>query len=642
MSLCVFECYHAGMYPQSLNVVIPAVGSYCGENRSTCRCSAAPAQITLWADFKMSESGARIPIALDAEHVALFHQFQQFQQYMRTQVNIPNAGSPATAAGLAAIWDQPTTSPSVASSAAPLARQEQMASRTSQVAGGHATSASSSVSSLSSAGRQIVPDLSRSVLLAKEQRQQAGVPPKGQVGKMIKLYQDEVIFLPERLIHQDVNLKDPKMMKLLSERGCKVKVRLPLFPGTAQAIMRGIKDAFLKQKHPLDLDPYKVEFAFLSGKNFLAPLPLAADQVDAASFEIYYEKNPCVLVTTIDAEDPEFHSFKRMNTRIQDQEAPLINDDSDEFGDAEDDLPDIRVSKAPPRPSARPVKPKGKANNPITIDSTTDSVDPFEDNVEGPSSNESDPELLAGRCFRCCAPLPLEDGPGNRVELAHDEVCPRKDCTKLTFVSVGGSSRLSMPLVSAANFPEDLGGMHESVMPFILQKKREIAEMEEKYGAYVEEFKWDSDSHATPDRRLSHNQDQNATEGKSGTCPCGEPDSEDDMIQCEACPVVRWYHYRCANIQTQPSTRWRCVECRQSGRDFWKESPPSQGKKRQQTDSHKGHKRQRTEGPSGSSKKQIIIPHRAPVVADPPTRNRRSGRKAQAEAGTSTRASGRR
>ncbi|CAD6883941.1 unnamed protein product [Tilletia laevis] len=588
----------------------------------------------------MSESGARIPIALDPDNVALFQQFQMFNQFMRTQGTIPNAGSPPTAAGLAAIWDQPTTAPLVASSAAPLARQEQMASRTSQVAGGHATPAQSSVSGSSSASRHTVPDLSRSVLLAKEQRQQTGIPPKGQVGKMIKLYQDEIIFLPERLIHQDVNLKDPKMMRLLSERGCKVKVRLPLFPGTAQAIMRVIKDAFMRQKRPLDLDRYGVEFAYLSGKHFLAPLPLAADQVDAASFEVYYEKNPCILVATIDDEDADFHSFKRMSTRIPDEKARLIDDDSDDFGDAEDDLPDVRLSKAPPRPSARPIKPKGKADNPITIDSPTDSINPFEGNVEGPSSNESEPELLAGRCFRCCAPLPLEDGPGNRVELAHDQVCPRKDCTKLTFFSAGGSNRPSMPLVSAAKFPEDLEGMHESVMPFIRQKKREIAEAEGKYGVYVEDFKWDSDSHATPDRQVS--QDQVVDEGKSGNCPCGKPDSEDDMIQCEACPVVRWYHYRCAKIQTQPNFRWRCVECRQSGRDFWKESPPSQAKKRQRTDLQEGHnhKRQRTEAPSASSKKQIVITDRAAVVADPPTRNRRSPRKAQADEGSSTRASG--
>jgi len=46
-------------------------------------------------------------------------------------------------------------------------------------------------------------------------------------------------------------------------------------------------------------------------------------------------------------------------------------------------------------------------------------------------------------------------------------------------------------------------------------------------------------------------------------CPCGEKDS-DDMIGCDgkSCQV-RWYHFKCVNVDPSsiPDGEWLCSEC---------------------------------------------------------------------------------
>jgi len=44
------------------------------------------------------------------------------------------------------------------------------------------------------------------------------------------------------------------------------------------------------------------------------------------------------------------------------------------------------------------------------------------------------------------------------------------------------------------------------------------------------------------------------------SCPCGEPDSYQDMIGCDG-PCAGWFHFDCAGVDISPSGEWFCLCC---------------------------------------------------------------------------------
>jgi len=79
----------------------------------------------------------------------------------------------------------------------------------------------------------------------------------------IKLAKDEVIYVPERLLRQKLNLKSPKISNLLEDRNYRVKVSVSRTPGPGQtfhdSFMEAVYKAFLKQEKPTDLKAINVE-----------------------------------------------------------------------------------------------------------------------------------------------------------------------------------------------------------------------------------------------------------------------------------------------------------------------------------------------------------------------------------------------
>ncbi|KAE8217558.1 hypothetical protein CF319_g8377 [Tilletia indica] len=354
-------------------------------------------------------------------------------------------------------------------------------------------------------GRQILDDPIQS---SKKQ-------PSGK--KLIQLLEDEVIFLPERLLDQHVPVHKPELLRLLSKRGYQARVHLPRFPGTGESILNTIKDAFLRQKKPLDLDKIEVEFACFTKKTWLKELPIALDQITPEEFEKYYAKAPCVLVPAVDPDelDPDFHHFKNEDvadgpiSKAKKGKTKVDADEIDEdFGDA--DSSDQDEGLARPRPVPK---------NTTTLAAR---------------------RRYRRRCRACCKSLlvdsdcDLEDV--ERAQEAHWTVCRVGD-RNLDIQWITDSDEPDgspIPNISDPSYDRNLSGIAEDFKTKLQRKLR-------KYPEHIFISSSASDEEDQPATTGAVKAEE--TDGFGGgdeeedgfSCPCGEPDSADDLICCGAC-----------------------------------------------------------------------------------------------------------
>ncbi|KAK0522648.1 hypothetical protein OC835_006505 [Tilletia horrida] len=236
-------------------------------------------------------------------------------------------------------------------------------------------------------------------------------------------------------------------------------------------LMDLIKQAFLKQKRPVDLDKYGAEFAYYKSNRHLAELPIALEDLSAEDFELYYEKSDCVLVPdrAHDVPDSDFHQLKKPDSKRKDV-IEVIELESNEFSEDDDKVDAV---------------PAGGAGQSTTAPDddlffVSSEVDDEEDEAR-PETSFND-----ARCLKCCTLLlpDNEDGNYDKVQLdhatkQHDAVCPRKTCPGLLLMAdwedAGGHC---MPLVTG-NLPEDLTGMDAEVLRYIKDKIKKVAAREE-------------------------------------------------------------------------------------------------------------------------------------------------------------------
>ncbi|KAL9938166.1 hypothetical protein V8E36_002789 [Tilletia maclaganii] len=177
--------------------------------------------------------------------------------------------------------------------------------------------------------------------------------------KVIKIHGGVVTFLPQRLLNQHLDLNSTKMLNLLSTRGYQARVNLAGSLDTGAYIMNEIKNAFKQQKKSLDLTNVETEFAcFMNtkAKTWLTELPVALHKINRVEFEEYYASAPCVIVPTVDPEQPD-HDFIQFKMTKADDVKPHRGKsrqatvaEYDEFADADDSDLDNSFTAARPKP----------------------------------------------------------------------------------------------------------------------------------------------------------------------------------------------------------------------------------------------------------------------------------------------------
>ncbi|KAK0561888.1 hypothetical protein OC861_005605 [Tilletia horrida] len=360
----------------------------------------------------------------------------------------------------------------------------------------------------------------------------AGQGLKGKIGT-ITLKDNQIVFLPERLVDQKVDLGDPDLMSLLGKRGCRATVRIPTYPGTSAAVLDIIKNAFRSNKPPVDLDEHGIQFAKLTGR-FLVPMPIDIQNVSASWMESTYAKSTCIIVPTGDLPDRDFHRF-----RIP----PKVSKDTDSLTSEEDGSPVTEAAASRPRP--RPLSSK-KASR------TNPAASPLQQRDVITISDDED-DYADHYCFKCGTELRPEDLNNvprmwfDIVYKEHLKTCPRsKEILSLRFVSNNeGIKIVSMPFLTG----ESIDGIDPNWLPSMREDAKVYA---------------GNDKSLLPDW------------AKEGLCRCGEPDSMDNMIQCDACPDKRWYHIGCVRATVVESKRWRCPYCIRDKRPFRVSPAPDQ------------------------------------------------------------------
>ncbi|KAL9940796.1 hypothetical protein V8E36_000284, partial [Tilletia maclaganii] len=435
---------------------------------------------------------------------------------------------------------------------------------------------------------------------------------------------NEVIFLPQRLFFQNVDLKSQEMMTLLSKRGCRLKVSIPP-DAKATDVQKIVKEAFMDQATPVDLNASGMQFAYFPDHKktkWLAPHPKSLDQCDGKTvFHYYGGKNGSQWVI-VPAEskvkrdyDPDFDQFREVETsktksaRAKSISVISVHDsDSDEFADGSDEeieLPSLNLLRA-------------KTTHPKTA-SRAKSVG-LGPGLPNPSGlPRPRPPRLHTRCVRCLAPLEMrEDDPfevRNKVEEEHSKHCPRDEFDSLPFCEDSEDPDGPLkPNCYMQDFPTDLTGIHPSMLPFILRKLEpgRLLASTKAYFQVMEEMEKEEQSREPDAAQDDHSLDPETSNTYSCAANCGKAD-DGEMVQCETCSVPGWIHYSCAGISGEPSEDWQCNACLE---DPDKSTQPSA------TSSKAKGKRKRVDPPgiagstTSSTKKAttastIIIPKRA-------------------------------
>ncbi|KAL9936797.1 hypothetical protein V8E36_004032 [Tilletia maclaganii] len=93
--------------------------------------------------------------------------------------------------------------------------------------------------------------------------------------KFIKFKNNQIIYIPERLLDQKLDINKAAFAALLSQRGCRLPApRISTAPGTFQAIKDSIVAAFKTNSPPTDLNVNGIQFAqHISGS--LVPVTLS-------------------------------------------------------------------------------------------------------------------------------------------------------------------------------------------------------------------------------------------------------------------------------------------------------------------------------------------------------------------------------
>jgi len=444
------------------------------------------------------------------------------------------------------------------------------------------TMASSGASLLHSGTSARTGPLSSTVELPTEQRQRATAlaPQQGKASAIkdpIKLAKDEVIYVPERLLRQKLNLKSPKISNLLEDRNYRVKVSVSRTPGPGQtfhdSFMEAVYKAFLKQEKPTDLKAINVELASYAD-NKLERVKVAKETMTAEDFELQYKKALCVLIPVADTIDPDFHQFKE-----------------DNFDSAEEDYTVMNVVSAA-------AKGKGKAAAAKLIyddeDGNEDSRSEdsgFEIEELGKSKNNVAGPNCA-RCFKCCAlllPDDLDDGRYSekgyieRAEIKHNAVCPLKDSNfSFTFTNdFEDAEGMTVPIMSHLMPEGHLSGVDPAILRYFEEKAERVGQRAEgretdfEGPIRLDDMRAISTRTSSSKDRIDSSSDKGlSSSNQKGCCgTCGGPDSKDNMIQCESCKVAKRFHLSCVGLEKEPADRWQCVDCVKAGASFWEKSP---------------------------------------------------------------------
>ncbi|KAL9931612.1 hypothetical protein V8E36_009609 [Tilletia maclaganii] len=438
---------------------------------------------------------------------------------------------------------------------------------------------------------------------------------KAKVAEQRQAKEDAVIFLPQRLLFQNVDLKSQEMMTLLSKRGCRVKVSIPP-DAKATDVQKIVKEAFMDQATPVDLNASGMQFAYFPDHKktkWLAPHPKSLDQCDGKTvFHYYGGKNGSQwVIVPAESKFREEETSKSKSARAKSISVISVHDsDSDEFADGSDEeieLPSLNLLRA-------------KTTHPKTA-SRAKSVG-LGPGLPNPSGlPRPRPPRLHTRCVRCLAPLEMrEDDPfevRNKVEEEHSKHCPRDEFDSLPFCE--DSEDPDGPLKpNCYDFPTDLTGIHPSMLPFILRKLEpgKLLASTKAYFQVMEEMEKEEQSREPDAAQDDQPLDPETSNTYSCAANCGKAD-DGEMVQCETCSVPGWIHYSCAGISGEPSEDWQCNACLE---DPDKSTQPSA------TSSKAKCKRKRVDPPgiagstTSSTKKAttastIIIPKRASTSA---------------------------
>ncbi|KAK0539612.1 hypothetical protein OC842_000884 [Tilletia horrida] len=326
-------------------------------------------------------------------------------------------------------------------------------------------------------------------------------------GGVIKMKDFRITFIPQRLLDQQLPMRDPEMIALLSRRGCRVNVEIPKVPGTATSIQEYIKNKFKMQEKgkAIDIEKYGIQYAqFIKPGSTLIPLGLSADQVDAKEMESNYKRTECIIVPKIEDIDVDFNVYKWKRKGSKDNPVTVFDEgEADEDTDELLEQFEIRrtaekklareeqalLVSSKSRPRARPVFQK-----PQSLSSSSDGSqhDHLESRLSPSSpliSNADSPSIFDDMCHHCAAPLgPFDDGHKARRD-EHTMICPRMDMDELTFAAdsesqdvhgnpvPGADPHQLVPCVTSRHFPlGDITGLHPSAHEHVLAKIKKYRE----------------------------------------------------------------------------------------------------------------------------------------------------------------------
>jgi len=394
-------------------------------------------------------------------------------------------------------------------------------------------------------------------LLDEHRKRMEGISTKGKSSnKTIKFKQNQIIYVPERLLNQKLDINKAVFLALLSRRGCRLTApKIPCSPGTLASIKSSITDAFKTNSPPTDLSIHGFQFAQLLSGN-LVPVTVQDKELDADRLQGIYSDSLCVIVPAKDVIDPDFHKYRvakkedpedisdaeeevedvkpRYKGKIKEQEeiedfkptfkgkgkekeTAIVIDDSHSDASAGKELPDISH-----RPRARPVLPRQMTipTRPAVTSQPSTPAEPLSPHSPLPR----DPQPQHCFCFYCAAPLGPEDEDAgdirdwhDAVVQAHEEICPRKGKRSIQFAPDSDDpDGPPQPAIMQMMSMDDLEGMNEGVMPRLIERARKHWQ---QFGGELPTW----------------------AQEKSGACEaCNGPDDMDNMVMCDACPRERW------------------------------------------------------------------------------------------------------
>ncbi|KAK0520848.1 hypothetical protein OC835_007076 [Tilletia horrida] len=327
--------------------------------------------------------------------------------------------------------------------------------------------------------------------------------------KPIKLFHDEVLFIPERLFGQRILIGAKDVQDIISRRRLCAKISIPSQPGKSVDILTAIVKEFRIQG--VHLEQYGIQYAeFDRISHRLQPVPVPLKAFHKEKFELYYAKKTCVIVPTLSDADVDFHRFY----------------DAEQARDA----------------------------NEYNLDAQTIAE----------SEDASTSDVLC-RCAHCLIVLP-----GIFMD-AHDEKCSRRHLPVIPLSMEVGPDGMLEIAVDDPDFPEDLEGVHASAISYIKKKQKEYAEWLAALNENAVETGRDYFTPTT--RSPSPNEDgvqQPAEKGSDASFSTSKGDVAPEPPGCHCGDPAEYgmFHLACVGLSAVPKSRWRCQACVDSGRNF--------------------------------------------------------------------------